>query len=277
MGSMRSQGVQVTDAGGSERQVEATVSDRCTKEGQCTGSSAARSEADPRDPPACLPDRVHRRPDPRRRGGGRGGGWGGEGAGAGAGRGEGAEEALARGAARGVRGGARGAGTARDERSSGWGLGRRWGPLGEGLTPRVKGRSGPTWAWAERSWCVRRSAASLRSPAASGRRYLEAEIRRIADMLGVPFCGYAGMFCRNAARVIGGRAWQIGSSRVKDETATIVTVRPDSGGNNGDHRHPGRPDTCPPVHAPAGVRRPRSSSLANDVRSIYQSRRRTGT
>ncbi len=58
-------------------------------------------------------------------------------------------------------------------------------------------------------------------------------MRSIARQLEFEYCGYAGMFCLNAAKAIGARAHAIGVASARSTTTTRVTVRGDGAGNHG--------------------------------------------
>ena len=68
---------------------------------------------------------------------------------------------------------------------------------------------------------------------AVGGEELEAEMRGLASALELEYCGYAGQFCLNLARLIGARAHAIGITSITSTVTTAVRSRPDGGGNNG--------------------------------------------
>jgi len=62
---------------------------------------------------------------------------------------------------------------------------------------------------------------------------VERRMRYFNTILGVPYCGWAGQFCLNVAKTIGGRAHDIGVLSRLDEASTTVQTFADGGGNNG--------------------------------------------
>lgn len=67
----------------------------------------------------------------------------------------------------------------------------------------------------------------------AGGEELEERMRALASRLELDYCGYAGQFCLNLARLIGARAHAIGVTSATSSVRTEVTVRTDGGGNNG--------------------------------------------
>jgi hypothetical protein len=66
-----------------------------------------------------------------------------------------------------------------------------------------------------------------------GGKELTDRINRLATLLEVPACGYAGRFALNCALAIGGRARGVGLASVQSTATTVVDMRPDGQGNNG--------------------------------------------
>ena len=73
-----------------------------------------------------------------------------------------------------------------------------------------------------------------------GAEALDQKMRSLASQLELDYCGYAGRFCLNLAKLIGGRSHAIGVTSANSSVQTQVTVRTDGAGNNGFvHVQPG--------------------------------------
>lgn len=150
----------------------------------------------------------------------------------------------------------------------GRGRGRRGGPLGlaEGHGSRwpVLGLGGEPLA------CTSFLGEPPVHQLADGAKFLDAQMRDLASALEVDYCGYAGMFCLNLARLIGARAHAIGVTSIYSTMTTSVTARPDGGGNNGfvDIR-PGESPELEYMKA-LGDLAVRVQTLADDISRTYR-------
>lgn len=129
-----------------------------------------------------------------------------------------------------------GAGDGGRERTTGQGRRARGGRRGGPLRAATEG-DGSIWPTSGLDGEVLVCTPYLGEPAIaeliSGGDRLDGEIRELASLLEVDFCGYAGRFCLNAAMLIGARAHAIGITSITSTVTTAVTARPDGAGNHG--------------------------------------------